>query len=409
MDVGGVDARPARASRSIVGLNAANFFVGGVVGIVLPFATDLLRERAWRYDAIGVATSALGLGVFLFQTPAGVIVNRVRFRRSLLALSSIVLGVCFGLIPRAAAHPISIYPLLFVAGISQAFFQPLLGALALGLGGHDGMNRMMGQNQAWNHAGNIAVAVTAMLCAPAFGIESVFLAIVGSSVLLAASARMIAPRYSAAAAVEESTGESGSVLRDRRALVLLVATALFHVANDPVTPMVALDIKRLHGTDSQVGAVVLVAQAAMVVVACLAGKLGERFGRKAVMVVGFGVLPVRIFLYSLTDNPSTLVALQLLDGIGSGIYGVIVPSMCADITAGTGRFNTLLGMIATAQALGAVLGPFGSGFVIEHLGFTTAFETYAGIALVGAILFSWKMPETRAASGNVGHWRLQAG
>jgi hypothetical protein len=54
-------------------------------------------------------------------------------------------------------------PLLFLAGVGQSFFVPLLGALALGLVGHAALNRTMGANQGWNHAGNIASAVTAML------------------------------------------------------------------------------------------------------------------------------------------------------------------------------------------------------------------------------------------------------
>ncbi len=36
-----------------------------------------------------------------------------------------------------------------------------------------------------------------------------------------------------------------------------------------------------------------------------------------------------------------LVALQALDGIGAGIYGVVIVAMCADLTKGKGRFNAL--------------------------------------------------------------------
>lgn len=389
-------AHGARPSTSVIGLNAANFFLAEVIGVVLPFLNDLLREGGWRYDTIGLATSTLGLGVFLFQTPAGMIVDRVRARRSLLALASVTLGCSFGFVPLAAMHRAVIFPLLFIAGVSQAFFQPLLGALALALAGHEGMSRMMGQNQAWNHAGNIAAALGAMVLATFFGIESVFVSILVASVLAAASMQLIRREPLAAGVCAETRVASrASVLHDRRAVILLVATTLFHLANAPVMPMVALDIKRLHGTDAQVAAVVLIAQTVMVPVAYFAGKLGDRFGRKPVMLVGFAALPVRIFLYSLTDTPAVLLALQSLDGIGAGLYGVLVPSMCADITEGKGRFNTLLGMVATAQALGAVLGPLGSGVVIQHLGFAAAFDTYAAVALVGAALFFWKMPETR--------------
>jgi MFS family permease len=69
--------------------------------------------------------------------------------------------------------------------------------------------------------------------------------------------------------------------------------------------------------------------------------------------------------------------------------------MCADLTRGKGGFNTLSGLIATALCLGGVLGPLGSGFLVQQLGFQTAFYAFAGISAVAAALFVFLMPETR--------------
>src|SRR5580704_12338383 len=84
--------------RSKIGLNAANFFLAEVVGVVLPFLNTFLKERGWEYGAIGIATAVAGLGVFVFQTPAGWWVDRISQRRTMLAASSIILGVSFGLL-----------------------------------------------------------------------------------------------------------------------------------------------------------------------------------------------------------------------------------------------------------------------------------------------------------------------
>jgi MFS family permease len=70
--------------------------------------------------------------------------------------------------------------------------------------------------------------------------------------------------------------------------------------------------------------------------------------------------------------------------------------MCSDLTRGKGRFNALVGLIATAQAIGGVLGPFGSGFIVQYLGFREAFYAFAGIAALAAALFVFGMPETEA-------------
>src|SRR5262249_9224320 len=105
--------------------------------------------------------------------------------------------------------------------------------------------------------------------------------------------------------------------------------------------------------------------------------------------------PLRIFLYSLAGDAGSLVALQALDGIGAGIYGVVVVAMCADLTRGKGGFNTLQGLIATALCAGGVLGPLVSGFLAQYLGYKAAFWVFAGVAAVAAALFLGFMPETR--------------
>src|SRR5437764_13116573 len=133
----------------------------------------------------------------------------------------------------------------------------------------------------------------------------------------------------------------------------------------------------------------------MIPVALAAGRLCDRWGRKWVFAIGFVVLPVRIFLYSLTTDPQVLVALQALDGVGAGIYGVVIVAICADLTRGRGGFNALQGLIATALSVGGVVGPLLAGFVVQHLGFTWAFGLFAGIAAVAAGLFLAFMPETQ--------------
>ena len=322
------DAIGSISLQSRFGLNAANFFLAEVTGVVMPFLSAFLHSRHWRYDAIGLAAALAGLGVFLMQSPAGFIVDRVSQRRALLAGASLLLGVCYGLVSLVPAHWWLIDPLLFVAGAGHAFFTPLLGALALGLVGHAALNKTMGMNQGWNHAGNIAAALSAMVLVSWFSLSSVFYAVTVVSVLAAASVFLIRSDELDEGRATGVTNDGGGGLRplgllglfrDRRVVILFAATALFHLANAPVMPLVALYVKHVQGNDQQVAAVVLVAQAVMIPVALLTGWLCDRWGRKPVFAVGFVVLPLRIFLYSLTTNPGVLVALQAGRHRGGGL------------------------------------------------------------------------------------------
>ncbi len=83
-------------------------------------------------------------------------------------------------------------------------------------------------------------------------------------------------------------------------------------------------------------------------------------------LVGFAVLPIRGVLYTLTDDPTLLVAVQLLDGIGAGIFGVVGVLVIADLTRGTGRFNLMHGALATATGLGASASHMLTGMIVSR-------------------------------------------
>ena len=394
---------PTLPKRSLIGLNAANFFQAEMVGVILPILNAFLKQAGWHYDAIGFATAAAGLGTLLFQTPAGWLTDKLTCRRSLFATVALITGACFALIPFVPKTAPWVDSLLFLSGATQSFFGPLLGALALALAGHKYLTRVMGSNQSWNHLGNIVAAVIAMGLVSTLGLTSIFYSVGACSLLAGASVLFIREKdldeRVAAGFTHEEGGSKSSwtyLLKDRTTQFLMLSIFLFHLANAPILPTVALYVKKLGGSDNWMTATVLTAQVVMVPVALLAGRLCDSWGRKPVMAIAFWVLPVRIALYALVSTPSALVWLQGLDGIGAGIYGVAVVSLSADLTRGKGAFNTLMGLFATALAIGGVIGPLISGLLVQHLGFRTTFYTFAALAGLGAAVFTKFVPETKS-------------
>jgi MFS family permease len=389
--------------RSLIGLNAANFFQAEMVGVILPILNAWLKQANWRYDAIGFATAAAGLGTLLFQTPAGWLTDKLTCRRSLFATVALITGACFALIPFVPKTAPWVDSLLFLSGATQSFFGPLLGALALAFAGHKYLTRVMGSNQSWNHFGNIVAAVIAMGLVSTLGLTSIFYSVGACSLLAGASVLLIREkdldeRVAAGFTHEEDASKSSwtYLLKDRTIQFLMLSIFLFHLANAPILPTVALYVKKLGGSDNWMTATVLTAQVVMVPVALLAGRFCDSWGRKPVMAIAFWVLPLRIASYSLVSTPSALVWLQGLDGVGAGIYGVAVVSLSADLTRGKGGFNTLMGLFATALAIGGVIGPLLSGLLVQHLGFKTTFYAFAALAGLGAAIFTRFVPETKS-------------
>ena len=91
------------------------------------------------------------------------------------------------------------------------------------------------------------------------------------------------------------------------------------------------------------------------------------------------------------------MGVQLLDGIGAGVYGALFPIVVADLTRGGGRFNAAQGAVATAQGIGASLSATLAGVIIVSAGYSTAFLALAAIAALGFVLYFALMPETREA------------
>jgi MFS family permease len=346
-----------------------------MVGVILPVLNVFLKNAGWRYDSLGVATAVAGLGTLLFQGLAGWLTDRVPHHRFLFATASLLTGGCFVVIPLIPASAFRIDSLLFISGVTQSFFAPVLGALALGLAGHQMLNRTMGENQGLNHAGNIFAALSAMGLVSLLGLNSVFYCVGFCSLVAAASVLLIRKDDLNERLATGLTGEKDtktnwtSLFRERNVLFLFLSVFAFHLANAPILPMVALYVKQLGGSDKLMTATVSTAQIVMVPVALAAGRLCDSWGRKPIMAIAFLVLPLRILSYSFVTSASAVVWLQGLDGMGAGIYGVAIVAITADLTRGKGNFNMLAGLFATALAVGGVAGPLISGAVVQHLGF----------------------------------------
>jgi MFS family permease len=132
----------------------------------------------------------------------------------------------------------------------------------------------------------------------------------------------------------------------------------------------------------------------MLPIALLVGRKADIWGRKPLFLVGFAVLPIRAVLYTLSDNTAWLIAVQVLDGVGAGIFGALTPLVIADIMRGTGRYNLAQGAVATAQGVGASVSGLAAGVIVDHFGYSPAFLGAGGVAAVALTVFALWMPET---------------
>jgi MFS family permease len=190
----------------------------------------------------------------------------------------------------------------------------------------------------------------------------------------------------------------GELVREKPVAIFLACAVLFHFANAAMVPLVTEMLGKNQGAKSAVlytSGYMLASQLVFVVVAASSGRLAGRIGRKPLFLFAFAALTLRGILYTFSNAPGWLIAVQCMDGLGAGIFGVVGVLIIADLTRGTGRFNAAQGAIATAQGMGAFLSNAMAGWLAKHEGTTFTFCVLSAIAAAGLLLFACFMPETR--------------
>ena len=387
-------------------LDALNFFLADVRDGLGPYlAIYLLTSRHWNEAQIGVVMSVAGIAGIVAQAPAGALVDALRAKRLLIGAAAIVVTVSSVALPFMHGFwPVAATQAL--AGAAAAIFAPAVTAITLGIFGHGRFARRTGRNEAFNHAGNACAAATAGAAAYVWGPVVVFFLLGLMAVATLVSVLTVpadAIDHDRARGLADGTRVAHDrpsgltvLLSNRRLLTFAACAVMFHFANAAMLPLVG---QKLALADAKIGtslmsACIVAAQLVMVPMAVLAGHKADTWGRKPLFLAGFLILTTRGVLYTLSDSSAWLVGVQLLDGVGAGLYGALFPMVVADLMEGTGRFNVAQGAVTTAQGIGAALSTTLAGLIVVHLGYSAAFLTLAGIAGAGGLLFLLAMPET---------------
>jgi predicted MFS family arabinose efflux permease len=386
------------------GLDWLNFLLADVQTGVGPFLAIYLAGYKWNEERVGLALTVGGIAGILMQTPAGALVDLLRSKRALVGVGVTALA--------AGALLIALFPSLWpvmgaqvLIGSTSSIFIPAICAMSLGIVGHAAFDARQGRNQTFNSAGNVTAAVLMGLLGYLVSNRSIFFFVVALALPTILILLLIRPAeidYEVARGANdgEKGGKAESVwvlFRDRPLVIFLVCAVMFHFANAAMLPLLGELLAKGQGRSSMLfmSACVVTTQFVITLLASWSGRKAGTWGRKPLLLIAFGVLPIRGILYTLTSNTELLVAIQVLDGIGAGIFGVVSVLVIADLTRGTGRFNLTLGAITTAVGIGASLSQVIAGGIVHRVGSHAGFLFLAAVASAAFAILYFFMPETR--------------
>ena len=397
---------PSRAS--LRGLDWFTFFVADIQTGFGPFLSVYLTTQKWTQVDIGLVLAVGSFASLLGQVPGGWLVDWARSKQRAAALAVIGIGVSALLIALAPTFVTIVAAKLLHVGASSVL-GPAIAAITLGLVGHAAVGPRLGRNARFAAIGNGLAAGVMGACGYFVSAQAVFFA----TAVLAVPTLLALWRIRESdvdpvradgginpCSASQQTATLGRLLRNPALLILAACVLLFHLANAAMLPLVGSDVtmRSSRWATALVAACIITPQLVVAAISPTVGQLAQSWGRRPLLLIGFGALPLRGALLAWTNDPYMIVAVQTIDGVSGAVLGVLVPLTLADISRGTGRFNLAQGIIGSATGIGATLSTIGAGYLADLFGSATAFAGLAASGLFAFVLLLAMMPETKPAA-----------
>lgn len=124
------------------------------------------------------------------------------------------------------------------------------------------------------------------------------------------------------------------------------------------------------------------------------GKLGDKIGRKRLLIFAMGLYAIGKAICGLTPNMEGLICGRAVSGLGGGGLIILSQAVLADVISARAR-GKYMGAIGAVFAVANVLGPVLGGWFVQVAGWRMIFWftiPLAVIAMVAIAFFSPKIP-----------------
>ncbi len=419
-----------------------NFFVADVRDGLGPYLGVFLKEHGFLEGQIGLIGTITALSTLILGIPLGILVDKTHYKRTLIAFCVFMMTLST---LANYFYPTFIFTLIaqFSIALCGVFLAPAFCALTLGIVGQRDYAEQVSRNEAYKHAGTVFSAALSFVCALYFGIVSIFvitalMGVVSLFCLTLLKNAFVDHNVARGAQNMESQTLSQNTIQSHvtknpkvsikpfiaifevRLIALSIALFCFHLSNAAMLPLLS---QRAHtlGVDSSgayAAATIIIAQGTMIFVALMCGRmfessqmqethrglLGMSFLRIPqalcarmqkfkshitfiLMGISLFELLIRGFVAAFFEGIGAMIVVQILDGVGAGITGVIVPILVALILRGSGHINAGLAFVNTCGGVGGAFSGSLGGFVAQYFGYFYAYMTLALVAGIGLLVW----------------------
>ncbi|MFB7181928.1 MFS transporter [Streptomyces sp. NPDC056257] len=130
----------------------------------------------------------------------------------------------------------------------------------------------------------------------------------------------------------------------------------------------------------------------------LFGTLGDRVGRRRILLLGYGLFGVASAIAALADNAQVLIAARALLGIGGAMIMPATLSILRQVFPDRRERALAIGIWTAVAAVGAASGPVLGGFLVQHFWWGSVFLINIPLMALILPLGRWLLPESRGSA-----------
>ena len=376
-------------------LAAAMFLIVSATNIMTPLLPDIRNDFGVSIATAGVIVGSFGLARLVIDLPAGLVIDAIGHRRISIIALALLVASCF------LGWNASTVELLIAARVGSGLSVGILATVVLSSLGAtaSGANRgkVMSLFHVANNTGIAAYPMIGGLIGVAFGWRATFLATIVLIVLASAVLVPVLLRIPHGRADRSRGGPPDArVLHGRQRAGAILATNVGVVANminrhgfrNTILPLYAATALGLGGIS--IATAIALMSVAGLLVATPGGMLGDRIGRRRVIVSGLAAVAGGDLVFLLTNDLFSFLAAAALIGFGD-FFASSQTALLSEIVPGEHRTRVLSGYRFSAD-LGAFVGPVLLATVMDLANAQAAIVLAAAILLAASLAARFGVP-----------------